>query len=186
MGRPIRRPAGSRITALLALYFVPGGEAHGTSVTGLLTFESTDNSDIDGTISWTKAANVKDPFYPAGFTVQSPAVGSTYIRPGAGLQPMDEAPGSATAGLGDGNLAQPLNVPVTVTQQNKAAMVAPGLPDVQLSINPTSGAVSGTFVLPNGNITRGIRGVVFQKQNSAYGYFRGINECGYFSLTQGS
>jgi hypothetical protein len=99
---------------------------------------------------------------------------------------MDALPGAVTAGFGDGNIPQPINVPVIVNQQNKATMATPGLPDVTLSINPISGAVSGSFVLPGGNVTRGVRGVVFQKQQAAFGYFRGLDQCGYFSLSPGS
>ena len=48
---------------------------------------------------------------------------------------------------------------------------------------PVSGVITGTFVMPNGSVLRGFRGVVLQKQNAAYGYFRGLDQCGYFSLT---
>jgi len=170
----------------LSLYCVPSGVPAGWSLNGVLTFESTDASDIDGTLTWTKGANAKDAFYPGGFTTQLPTVGSHYVRPGTGLQALDAAPGMATAGLGSGNLSQPLSVPVVVSQQDKATMATPGSPDVTLNINPVSGAVTGSFVMPDGSLKRGIRGVVFQKQQSAYGYFRGVNQCGYFSLTQGS
>jgi hypothetical protein len=170
----------------LTLYFVPSGEEAGSSVEGLLTFRTTDASDLDGTLTWTKAPKAGDAFYPGGFTIQMPVAGSHYTRPAAGLQPMDASPGAVTAALGGGNIPQPINVPVTVDQQNRARMVTPGLPDVTLSINAVSGAVSGSFVLPGGNVTRALRGVVFQKQQSAFGYFRGLDQCGYFSLTPGS
>jgi len=168
----------------LALYFVPSGAPAGSSVNGLLTFRSTDVSDIDGTLTWTKAPKAGDAFYPAGFCTQLPSVGSSYVRPAAGLQAIDTAPGPApaTAGFGGGNIPQPISIPVIVSR-GKATMVTPGLPDVSLSINPVSGAVSGSFLLPDGNVARGVRGIVFQKQQSAFGYFRGINQCGYFSLT---
>jgi hypothetical protein len=169
----------------LAFYAVPSGAAPGSSVEGLITFRASDVSDVDGFVTWTKGARATDAFYPAGFSVQLPSVGSRYIRPGAGLQPMDATAGGATADFGAGNLEQPLNVPVVVTQSGKAVMATPGLPDVTLTINPLSGTVSGGFLLPGGNLSRGVRGVVFQKQKSAYGYFRGVDQCGYFSLTQG-
>lgn len=164
----------------LALYCVPSGAPAGSSVNGLLTFRSTDVSDIDGTLAWTKAPKAGAAFYPAGFATQLPSVGSSYVRPAAGLP--EASPGSATAGFGGGNIS-PINIPVLVTGGEKVAMVAPGLPAVTLSINPVSGAVSGSFVLPDGTVTRGVRGVVIQKQQSAFGYFRGLNQCGYFSLT---
>jgi hypothetical protein len=170
----------------LAIYCVPSGVPAGSSVDGLLTFRSTDVSDVDGTITWTKGPKAGAAFYPAGFSTRLPAVGSHYVRPTPGVQSMDATSGAATAGFGDGNLAQPITVPVTVTQTNKVTMVTPGLPDVTLTINPISGVVSGTFIMPNGTVSSPVRGVITQKQQSAFGYFRGVNQCGYFSLVQGS
>lgn len=170
----------------LALYFIPSGAPAGSSVSGQLTFRSTSVSDVDGTFSWTRMPKIGDLFYPAGFAAQLPSVGSRYAAPVAGLQPMDASPGPATAGFGDGNLAQTINVPVVVSQTNKVSMVTPGLPDVTLGINPVSGVVVGSFLLPGGNLASGVRGIILQKQQAAFGYFRGTNQFGYFSLTPGS
>lgn len=170
--------------ATLAVYCVPSGAPSGSSLTGLLTFNSTNESDIEGTLAWTKNPRARDAFYPAGFSVQLPAVGSLYAPPGPGLQPMDVSPGAASAGFSGGNIA-PTTVAVSVSQQDKVTMVTPGEPELTLSINPVSGAISGSFKLPGGNnVSRGIRGIVLQKQQAAYGYFRGLDECGSFSLTQ--
>ena len=168
----------------LAIYCVPSGAPAGSSLTGLITFRSTDVSDIDGALTWTKAPQAAALFYPAGFSTQLPAIGSHYSAPTAGLQSMGVSPGAATAGFAAGNLLETLAVPVVVTQSDKAAMATPGLPDVTLAINPVSGTVSGTFIPPGGNLLRAVQGIVFQKQQAAYGYFRGIDQCGSFSLTQ--
>lgn len=170
----------------LALYCVPSGAPAGSSLNGLLTFRATNVSDLDGALTWKKAPQASAPFYPAGFTAQLPAAGSHYVRPASGLQPLNVPSGAATAGFGDGNLAQPMSVPVTVNQSDEATMVTPGSPDLTFRINPVSGTVSGSFVLPQGNVLRGLRGVVLQKQQAAFGYFRGIDQCGYFSLSGGS
>ena len=97
---------------------------------------------------------------------------------------MNIGSGPVTAGFGDGNLPQPLAIPVTITPQNTATMATPGAPDLAFTINPVSGVISGSFVLPGGNVTRAVRGIVIQKQQSAYGYFRGVNQCGVFSVSQ--
>jgi uncharacterized protein YkwD len=170
----------------LAIFCVPSGAPAGSSVNGLLTFQSTDASDLNGALAWTKGPNAADPFYPAGFATRLPAIGSLYVRPTAGVRAMDVSNSTAIAGLGGGNLPQPINVPVVLNQQNKATMATPGSPDVTFSINPVSGAITGSFVMQKGNITRSVRGVIFQKQGSAFGYFRGLNQCGYFSLTPGT
>ncbi len=172
----------------LAIFCVPSGAPAGSTLTGLFTFRSTSVSDVDGTLSWTKAPSATAPYYPAGFSTALPCVGSLYTAPApsSGLQAMDSTPGTATAAFGAGNLPQTLDVPVVINQSDRATMVTPGAPDVSLVINPASGTVSGSFVMPGGNLSRGFRGVVIQKQQTAFGYFRGINQCGYFSLAPGA
>jgi hypothetical protein len=181
----------------LPIYCVPSHAPAGSSLTGVLTFQSTDVSDLQGTLIWTKAPRSRDVQYPAGFATQLPVVGSLYVRPAPGLDPLAVPAGPATVGFGDGNLTQPLDVPVTVSQAEKVTMITPGLPYVKLVINPTDGAVTGSFVLPSGslsgspdlptrNLSRGIGGVVLQKQQSAFGCFTGLNQAGYFSMTEGN
>jgi len=171
----------------LAIFCVPSGAPRGSYLTGLLTFQSTDVSDVSGTLSWNKSPSAA-PFYPAGFSTTLPCVGSIYAAPAptSGLKPMDVTPGTATAAFAAGNLPQTLDVPVVISQKDRATMVTPGAPDVSLVINPVSGTVTGSFVMPNGNLLRGVRGVVIQKQQTAFGYFRGINQCGSFSLAPGA
>ena len=170
----------------LAVYSVPSGSPSGSSLNGLLTFRATAVSDLDGTLAWTQSSKATDCLYPAGFATQLPTVGSRYVRPITGLEAMDAPPGAATAGFGNGSLSEPLNVPVTVNGTGQVVMVTPGIPDVTLRINSNSGMVTGSFVLPGSNVTTTVRGVVFQKQQSAYGYFRGVNQYGYFALVPSS
>jgi hypothetical protein len=170
----------------LAIYSVPSGAPAGSSLTGLLTFRSTDVSDLDGTLAWTKGVNGRDPFYPSGFAVQMPSVGSLFVRPTGGVQPMETTSGAATAMLGAGNLPQQLNIPVVINRTDRATMVTPGQPNLTLGINPVTGAVTGRFQMPDGNLTRPVAGVILQKQNSAFGFFRGVSQCGIFSLAPSS
>jgi len=165
----------------LALFWSAGG----TTVNGLLTFEATNVSDVDGTITWTRAPKATSVLYPAGFTTQLPCVGSRFTRPVAGLQSMDAAPGPASADFGGGNIPA-IQVPVTVSQADRVTMVTPGLPSVNLSISTVSGVVMGSFVPPGGNGSRAVRGVVIQKQQSAFGYFNAVSQVGYFSLAPGA
>jgi hypothetical protein len=170
----------------LAIYTVPSASPRGSSLNGLVTFRGTDVSDLDGAFTWRKGSNTRDAYYPHGFSTQLPSVGSLYTRPVSGIKPLALTSGTATAGLGEGNLAQPINVPMDVTSTDKATMLIPGSPDLQFKINPLSGTVSGSFLLPDGTVTHSLRGVVFQKQKSAFGYFLGTDQAGYFSLSQGS
>jgi hypothetical protein len=170
----------------LAIYCVPSGAPAGSSLNGLLTFTTSDVSDVQGTLAWTKGPRATDVCYPAGFAAQLPAVGSRFVRPVAGLQAMDVSPGVASADFGDGDMAQPISVPVLVSPASTVTMVTRGLPDVYLGINPVTGLVLGSFVPPGGKVARAVSGVVLQKQKSAYGYFRGADQCGYFSLSPSS
>lgn len=185
-GTPFSRGGVVTENGSLAVWFVPKGETKGSSVAGLLTFRGTDVSDLDGTLAWVKAARSKDVYYPAGFATQLPAVGARYAAPqaGSGLKALGVDNSGATAGLGDGNLQQPLDVPVNLGTNNQGTMVTPGSPNLSFRINPASGTVTGTFT--NGNGLSGIGGVVIQKQNAAFGYFKGSNESGYFALNAGN
>jgi hypothetical protein len=170
----------------LAIYCAPSGSAAGSYLTGLLTFNSTDVSDVAGVLSWYKAPS-GSAFYPAGFTTSLPCVGSRYTPPAStsGLQPMDVTAGAATAELGAGNLQQTLDVPLFITKSDRATMITPGAPNLSLAINSTNGVVAGNFQMPAANQNSPVRGVVLQKQQTAFGYFRGINQCGYFAMAPG-
>lgn len=162
--------------ATLALYW---HSAAGTTLNGLLTFLSTNVSDLDGTLTWSKSPKLANSFLPPTFTAQLPCTGSLYTRPATG-------PGSEIAGFGGGNIAQPIAVPVIVSQTGRVSMATPGLPDVTLAISSVSGVVTGSFVPPGARVPCVVRGVVIQKQQAAFGYFHGVNQSGYFSLTPGS
>lgn len=184
-GTPFSRGGTVTENGSLAVYFVPTGEKAGSGVTGLLTFRATDVSDLDGALNWVKAPHNGDAYYPAGFTTSLASVGSRYTAPhaGSGLQPLAVDNSGATAGLGDGNLPQPLDVPVKLGADNTGSMITPGSPNLTFHINPASGMISGKFKLPDGSAARGIGGVVLQKQDAAYGYFRGLDQSGYFALS---
>jgi uncharacterized protein YkwD len=170
----------------LAIYTVPSGYRKGSSLDGLLTFSSTDISDIEGTLAWVKASNSKNAFYPAGFAVQLPSIGSRFVRPAAAELPMELTSGDATAMLNDGNLPQQLDVPVVISRAGHVTMVTPGQPDLALGINSVNGVVTGHLKVTDGSPAQPVAGVILQKQNSAFGYFRGVSQYGIFSLSPSS
>ena len=171
----------------LALYAVPRGAPAGSSLNGLLTFRSTSVSDVDGSIWWTQGANPKSIYYPAGFVIQSPAVGSIFARSAVGLEYPALIGGADIATMGGGDLPQTLTVPVVVTPADKAVMVTAGQPYLALGINRVSGVVLGGFLAPDGTgyVVRRLAGVLLQKQNSAFGFFPGTDQFGSFALTPG-
>jgi hypothetical protein len=167
----------------LALYFLPGGAPAGSVVTGLLTFESTDVSDIDGTLAWTRGPCLRAPFYPAGFSGQLPCVGSRFVAPAAHHDAMNLLPGVMIAGFAGGGLSQSINAPVPVTLADTAYVAGPPL--VHLAINPGNGLLSGIVVPAAGEAAEPVWGAVLQKQNASFGFFRGAGQYGSFSLVPG-
>jgi len=157
----------------LAIYVRPRGSPAGSILNGVLEFQSTSVSDLAGTLAWTKGPNARDPFYPAGFALQSPVVGSRFVRPAPGIQPLIVTTGTATAALGGGDLSQTLTVQVNISSRDRVTMVTPGQPDLALAINPITGTVGGRFVMPNATVPSPVGGVILQKQGAAFGYFRG-------------
>lgn len=160
----------------------------GSAATGTLTFRSTSESDLDGTIDWLKTPRASDAFYPDGFSAQLPAVGARYTPPASGTRALDvtQASPNAIAALGDGNLTQPIAVETAVTTSNEVVTPAPSALDLSAKINPATGIFTGKFTHPATNLRRGLQGVVLQKQNAAFGFFRGIDQSGYFSLAPDS
>jgi hypothetical protein len=168
----------------LPLYLNLSGAPAGSTATGTLAFRSTDVSDMDGSIRWTKTARANDVFYPEGFQTPLSSVGARYVAPASGsrvLRMTQDSP-NATAAFGDGNLEQPISVATAVTSSNQVIMPTPGKPRLSARINPTNGIFGGTFVYPGTAVRRVVLGAVLQKQNAAFGFFRGITESGYFSL----
>lgn len=170
----------------LAVGAMPLGAPAGSSLYGLLTFQSTAQGDVDGPIAWTRAPRASSALYPAGFSVTLQAVGSAFSHPAPGLQPMDLPPGTATAQLGGGALPKPMHVPMVLTQAAQVTMATKGAPDLTLSMSTASGLVTGSFRLRSGSPLSEIRGVVLQKQHAAFGYFTGAGGPGGFALTTGT
>lgn len=165
----------------LPLYFQA---ARGIStVHGRTAFYETNVLDLGGSLVWKKSARSSDAFYPGGFTTVLPVVGSRYAAPPRGARVLDlpNTSPNVTAGIGDGNLDESLTLPATVLP-NHTVTSTPGSPKLSLKFEAGSGKFTGSFFHPAAKGTRGISGVVLQKQNAAFGFFRGVSECGWFSL----
>lgn len=141
------------------------------SILGWLNFTNLPESDIAGAATWTKLQQTAAKFYPAGFTNQTEAVGSSF-------QFTNNVPVlSFAAGelwLTNGNLAEgitnqfALGKNSQVTDTNKMI----------LAFSTASGLFTGSVVNPATKRTILIHGAVLQKQNIGAGYFLGTNESG--------
>jgi hypothetical protein len=82
-----------------------------------------------------------------------------------------------------GNVAPPLDKPVTLTTANKIEVSAFQPERLKLSIKVPSGVIGGSFF--DSGKTRKLQGVIFQKQNFGSGFFLGTSESGLFELIEG-
>lgn len=154
--------------------------AYKGSLAGSLTFEPTSEGDLDGTLNWMKPARPKDVFYPDGFTMPVPTVGSLYTKPAANVPVMNFTNGTVT--LGNGNLDAPIAQAASLSSASKVAVALPNPQTVSLTINTSTGLVAGKFIHPADTKARAVLGVVLQKQNSAYGFFPGVDQCGFIGV----
>lgn len=149
------------------------------SVTGVVTFRATNVSDLDGTLIWNKPGAARA-LYPQGFTAQLPVIGSSYTAPARNRAALDLT--SATVGLSEGNLANPLTFAVNLEAKQRITMANAGSPNFSGAITAANGTMWAGFSDPVTHAKRVVAGVVLQKQNAVYGYFLGANQIGNFAL----
>ena len=151
---------------------------------GVLAFSDTPRSDLAGTLHWTKPATPGARYFPQPFDTTIAATGSRYTPPATGRPALTVAAANPNARLvlGDGNLGREIAQPALIRGDNIVSLAAPLLPTLAMTINAPSGGFSGTFTHPaNGAVTQ-FRGVILRKQNSAVGFFLGVNRSGYATL----
>jgi hypothetical protein len=85
--------------------------------------------------------------------------------------------------LSGGDLAAPLTNAMTLSANGRFAASGSGIADLTLSLNPANGAIKGGFADPNAKGTTPIKGVVFEVQTNAAGFFLNAGGSGSFILT---
>ncbi len=165
----------------LALYSRAG------SLSGTVNFR--DNaptmSDIDGIgLEWFRPVNSKAKTYPNGWPngILVDLIGSFFELPPQGVSasvlPGLDGNGDADVDFTGGDLVNPISLTATVSTKNKVVFVsAPSDLHPKLTIAAT-GLVSGSFIHPVSKKPTAIKGVVFQKQSRAAGYFLGPTQSG--------
>jgi hypothetical protein len=86
--------------------------------------------------------------------------------------------------LAGGNLPFAITNQITLASNNTIALTnAADTNKLVLTINKTTGVISGTFANPSSpKQTVNVSGVLLQNQTNAAGYFLGANQSGTFSL----
>lgn len=141
----------------------------GGSILGWITFTNLPNSDFSGIVNWRQDPK-KAKLYPDGFTLECNVVGSSYdFRVGATALNLT----NDIIVLENGSLSQSITNELLLHKNNTIT----GTNGVDLRVVATSGLLSGTMTDPVGNKIS-IRGILFQKQNFASGFFFSTNQSG--------
>jgi hypothetical protein len=125
--------------------------------------------------------NAGGKLYPDGFTNSLIVVGSAF-SPGTNATLLDLP--VLQFMVSGGGLAGPLTNSVAGLPGGKFTNGSGGIPKLTLDLNPATGVIKGGFADPaaaKGNAT--IKGVVFQQQTNAAGFFLGSTNSGSFLLT---
>ncbi len=168
----------------IALYKAAG------SLSGSASFVDPIAADITSPgLTWFRPADAKAKTYANGWPggIDLGLIGSFFNLPpkgtAASVLPGLDQNGDIGFSLTGGNLtSDPVNLAGTVSPKNKVTFVSPPAdlrPKLTIS---TSGLFSGSFVHPVSHKSTPVHGVIFQKQESASGYFIGPTESGGISF----
>jgi hypothetical protein len=130
------------------------------------------NDDIDGSADWIRKQQTKAKFYPDGFTNLVQAIGSIYQKPPAGTSLL--ALPNGTISFAGGNLPSDFSNSISIAANNKVTTTDTN--HLTLTFAPATGLFSGAVKPPGLNRTWPYSGIVFQKQNTGFGYLAGTNE----------
>jgi len=162
--------------------YAPPPTGNGGAVIGWLTFSNQPATALGGPLHWFRPAGKIPAVYQSGFTnLAVPVIGSAY-------HPADKPLLALTSGqvtLDGGNLPFTITNQIALASNNTIAL--PSAPEntnkLALTINKTTGAISGTFANPsNPKQTVKVNGVLLQNQTNAAGYFLGTSQSGAFLL----
>ena len=160
------------------LYRAPRGFVEGT-----ITFRDVAGvSDFDGVLNWVKPVQtLPKPLYPAGFALQTAAIGSRYTRPVSIHDVLVlGATSRVTVAMSEGGIVGALNASALIGSLNPAGVT---LPLNKLTLSTINGKFNGTFTHPVTGQRLGLHGVVLQKQNLGFGYFSSKIIAGEVSMT---
>jgi len=147
------------------------------SIAGTLTAdEGLTDSDADAPLDWIRYANVRNVYYPAGFTIGVDLLAAKYTAPTLTTT-------SGTLTLTGGNLPSTINDSLTIS--SKDAVTVTGTTGTSIRIVAKSGAVSGLFRYPlKKPVERAFGGIIYVKPSPAgYGMFLGTDQSGSVEIT---
>jgi hypothetical protein len=155
-------------------FYISQSNGEGACI-GWVRFVPSATNDLSGDLVWIKPTRPDRALYPAGFTNHLAVIGSAYERPGS-TQPMLTWT-HGTVVVMEGELAGPLSNAVTLRLGGRVEVGPGSIPDLSLSVSPSTGLFKGTFRHPAQGRTR-LYGVWLQKEDIGTGYFMGGAESG--------
>ncbi len=163
-----------------AAYATPPA-GNGGAVLSWITFSNQPASALGGTMYWFRPAAKTPAVYQSGFTNIASVVGSAYNPTAKPLLALTN--GQVT--LDSGDLPYAISNQITLTPTE--TIIVPHTVEVTnklaLTINKTTGAISGSFANPSDSKqTITVKGVLLQNQTNAAGYFLDANQSGAFLL----
>ena len=139
------------------------------SILGWLSLTNQPTDDIHGMLGWNRVPQPSVRSYPGGISVTIDTLGSKYLPVSAGGAGPNFT--SALLSLADGNLAQPLSIPVSANEGSPFGYADDNGTTVR--INPASGLISGRATDAAGVSSLVFKGAFLQKQNLGAGFFLG-------------
>ncbi|MDB6130581.1 MAG: Xanthan lyase, partial [Verrucomicrobiales bacterium] len=146
------------------------------SVLGWLKLTNSPARTVIGTVSWIKQASPGDAYYANGFTNQVSIMGSGYDVPSLGNAALTFTNGFLIAEAG--NLGLSLTNAVTLKTNSTVTVAAPNINKWKITLTPTTGFMTGTFIDSAASRTNTYKGVLLQNTNIGLGYFLGSDQSG--------
>ncbi len=144
----------------------------GAAVISWMTFADRPTDDITGLLSWVKTAQPKSKYYRNGFTNETLAVGSSFIRPtdpNATLLELSDT----TVAFSGGNLTGSFSNDISWGPKNKITNLSDN--KLTLAVNPSTGLFTGSVTAPDGGKPSKFSGALLQKANRGSGFLLGTN-----------
>jgi hypothetical protein len=139
-----------------------------------INFASSDSDDLSGNVVWARPSVSTAKLYPQGFSYQATLSGSRYTRPSPGSSVLDLS--DAVVVFDGGDLSGEVVDNVSIGPNSR--VTNQGSDNLKLSFSPNNGLFRGTLRTPDSVRSIPFSGVVFQKQNTADGYFLGQTQSG--------
>ena len=147
------------------------------SVLGWINFSNQPASVLGGSVNWIKPAQATT-LYPTAFSETTTVVGSSFHTPSVSTSLLVSF-GNGSVILSGGNLSVGITNSATI---NPTSIIVSSTNHVTLTLNRTSGLISGSFTHPDLHKVETLTGVILQEQDMGRGFFIGTNQSGSFLL----